>query len=104
MLKYNSLFHSHNTAWKVPKYAVFSGPYFPVVGLNTEIYSVFSSNKGKQGPEKTLYLDTFHARQFMKISNQFYYLYRANENLEIFIPVWFEQLTKSKQFWGFYIG
>ena len=83
MLKYNSLFHSHNTAWKVPKYAVFSGPYFPVVGLNTEIYSVFSSNKGKQGPEKTLYLDTFHAKQFMIISNQFYYLYRANENLEI---------------------
>ena len=29
----------------------FSGPYFPV----------FSSNTGKYGPEKTLYLDTFHA-------------------------------------------
>ena len=27
-----------NTAWKVPKYGVFSGPYFPVFGLNTEIY------------------------------------------------------------------
>ena len=26
-----------NTAWKVPKYGVFSGPYFPVFGLNTEI-------------------------------------------------------------------
>ena len=33
------------------KYGVFSGPYFPVFGLNT----------GKDGPEKTLYLDTFHA-------------------------------------------
>ena len=25
------------TAWKVSKYGVFSGPYFPVLGLNTEI-------------------------------------------------------------------
>ena len=28
------------TAWKVFKYGVFPGPYFPVLGLNTEIYSV----------------------------------------------------------------
>ena len=27
------------TAWKVSKYGVFAGPYFPVFGLNTEIYS-----------------------------------------------------------------
>ena len=31
----------------------FSGPYFPI--------SVFSPNTGKYGPEKTPYLDTFHA-------------------------------------------
>ena len=49
------------TAWKVSKYGVFSGPYFPVFGLNTEIYSVFSLNTGKSGPKKTPYLDTFHA-------------------------------------------
>ena len=30
----------HNTAWKVSKYGVISGPYFPVFGLNTEIYFV----------------------------------------------------------------
>ena len=41
----------HITAWKVSKYGVFSGPYFPLFGLNT----------GKYGPEKTPYLDTFHA-------------------------------------------
>ena len=29
---------------------VFSGPYFPIYGLNT----------GKYGPEKTPYLNTFH--------------------------------------------
>ena len=28
------------TTWKVPKYGVFSGPYFPTFGLNTERYSV----------------------------------------------------------------
>ena len=40
-----------STAWKVSKYWVFSGSYFPV----------FSPNTGKYGPEKTPYLDTFHA-------------------------------------------
>ena len=40
------------------KYGVFPGPYFPVFGLNTEI---FSPNIGKYGPEKTPSLDTFHA-------------------------------------------
>ena len=39
------------TAWKMSKYGVFSGPYFPVLGLNT----------GKYGQEKTPYLDNFHA-------------------------------------------
>ena len=28
------------TAWKMSKDGVFSGPYFPVFGLNTEIYGV----------------------------------------------------------------
>ena len=43
------------TAWKVFKYGVFSGLYFPAFGLNTERYEV-----GKYGPENTPYLDTFH--------------------------------------------
>ena len=38
------------TSWKLFKYEVFSGSYFPV----------FSLNAGKYGPEKTLYLDNFH--------------------------------------------
>ena len=40
-----------HTAWKVSKYRVICGPYFPVFGLNA----------GKYGPEITPYLDTFHA-------------------------------------------
>ena len=39
------------TASKVPKYGVFSGPYF----------LAFSPNAGKYGSEKTPYLDSFHA-------------------------------------------
>ena len=39
------------TAWKMFKYGVISGPYFPV----------FSPNTGKYGLEITLYLETFHA-------------------------------------------
>ena len=44
------------TAWKVPEYGLFSGPYFPVFGLNAEIYSV---NAGKYAAEETPYLDNF---------------------------------------------
>ena len=38
---YHPLHVTHNlasTAWKVSKYGVFSGPYFPTFGLNTERY------------------------------------------------------------------
>ena len=34
------IFKNTTTAWKMSKYEVFSGPYFPVFGLNTEIYGV----------------------------------------------------------------
>ena len=59
-------------AWKVSKYGVFSGPYFPTFGLNTERYwdtpylSVFRPNVGKHGPDKTPYLNTFHAVHYFK--------------------------------------
>ena len=41
----------------VPKYGVFSGPYFSVFGLNTEIYSI---NLLCIRTRKIPYLDTFH--------------------------------------------
>ena len=47
------LYHKF-TAWKVSKYGVFSGLYFP-------LFSVLSPNTGKYGLEKTPYFDTFHA-------------------------------------------
>ena len=42
-----------NASWKVSKYGVVSGLYFPTFGLKT----------GKYGPEITQYLDTFYAVQ-----------------------------------------
>ena len=60
------LFNNH-TEWKVSKYGVISGPYFPVFGLNKEICGVnlrIQSNTGKYGPEITPYLDTFNALSY----------------------------------------
>lgn len=37
------------------KYGIFHGLYFPVFG------PVFSQNTEKKGPEKTSYMDSFHA-------------------------------------------
>ena len=51
---WNLIFHGLIiTAWKVPKYGVVSGLYFPIFGLNRERYGVFSPNTGKYGPEIT---------------------------------------------------
>ena len=53
-----------HTAWKLSKYGVISGSYFPAFELNTRdtpYVSVVSPNAGKYGSEKTPYLDTFHA-------------------------------------------
>ena len=46
----SSRFRITPTAWKVPKYGLFSGPYFPTFGLNTERYEEslrFQSECGK---------------------------------------------------------
>ena len=37
------------TAWKVPKYGVFSGPYFAAFGLSTDIYVNLCTQSGKCG-------------------------------------------------------
>ena len=62
----------HSTLHEVSKYGVFSGPYFPAFGLDTE-----SPNAGKYGLEKTPYLDTFHAVP-ASIHNNYYELFEHN--------------------------
>ena len=41
--------------------------------------------------------------QFTKTLNQVFYLPEKNKNLEIYMPVWLEQLNELKQFWGTFI-
>ena len=47
------------------KYGVISGPYFPIFGLNTEIYGVNlriqSESRKIRTRNNSVYLDTFHA-------------------------------------------
>ena len=52
------------TAREMTKYGVFSGPYFPVFGINTEIYEVnlcIQSKYGKIRTRRKPYLNTFYA-------------------------------------------
>ena len=84
-------------AWKVSKYRVFSGPYFPVFGLNT----------GKYGPEKTPYLDIFHAVIAMLHTSN---IFAGPEFMWVFFPkvcfkVWSKTLgrVKSVQIRSFFL-
>ena len=52
------------TVWKCPNTEFSLVRIFPHsnwIRRDTEYFSVFSPNAGKYGPEKTQYLDTFHA-------------------------------------------
>ena len=55
------------TVWlQVPKYRFLPGPYFPVFGVNTEIYGVnlrIQTEYGKVRTRNPPYLNTFHAVQ-----------------------------------------
>ena len=69
----------------------FSGPYFPIFGLNTEI-SVFSPNSVKYGPEKAPYLDTFRT-----VVKQFYNFHNARQAIKI-------TMTGKKEKFGISLG
>ena len=40
---------------------------------NVQIWSLFSPNAGKYGPENTPYLDTFHAVKFSRLFSRLYF-------------------------------
>ena len=78
----------------------FYGPYFSMIGLNTEIYG-FSPNIGKYRPEKTPYLDIFHAASSLKknkkLSNslrprsKLFHSIMVDEKKKFFKKLWFVQ-------------
>ena len=63
-----------NTAWKASKYAVFSGPYFPVIGLNTEIYAINLRIKAKYTKIRTRKNSVFGHFTQCKITKCSFYL------------------------------
>ena len=73
-LDIKKLTSSITTAWKVSRYGLISGPYFPVFGLKI----------GKYGPEITPYLDTFHAVYKINLALQNKLIRRLREILLAF--------------------
>ena len=65
------------TAWKVSKYGFFSGPYFPVIGLNTEICGVNHRIQSKYGKIRTRKNSVFG--QFSR-SEYFFYDSKFKQN------------------------
>ena len=49
------IFQKFNIAWKVSKYGVISGPYFPPFGLNTERYEKTLEEVTKRGHSPRLF-------------------------------------------------
>ena len=67
----------HSTAWKMSKYGVCSGPYFPVFV-----------------PEKTPYLGTFHAALFLILSIFLWIILPPANKL-----IWCHTSKKNQQQW-----
>ena len=65
----------------------FSGPYFPLFGLNT----------GKHGPEKTPYLDTFDAVNLIVIPSFFIQKNDISENVRYLITLSFQEHYREVQ-------
>ena len=77
---YFASFVSKHTAWKVSKYGVFSGLYFPIFGLNTEIYSVNLRIQSKYRKIRTRKTSVF--RDFSRSDT---HIYRHTSNVNIHI-------------------
>ena len=67
-----------NTAWKAFRYGVFSGP-----------------NTGKYGPEKTLYLDTFHAVKIKQYYHIIEWCWRRNFGFVLHGKICKRRVTKT---------
>ena len=78
-----------NTAGKVSKYGVISG-----------------SNTGKYGPEITLYRDTFHAVQLLKVPSCHYYnllCFLSYNNNALNVSLLIIPLKRSSPFMRYYV-
>ena len=91
------------TAWKVSKYEVISGPYFPVFGLNTEIYELNLHIQSEYRKIRTRNNSVFGhfsrsvANQFVNVISTsiwciYYILYTNSDNIDntvwMFVSGW----------------
>ena len=68
---YHGIICVHDTAWKVSKYAVFSGPHFPAFALNTERYSVSLRIQSECGKIRTRKNSVFRHFSHSVIASEF---------------------------------
>ena len=76
-------FHATDTAWKVSKYGVISGPYFSAFGLNTERYFVSLRIQSKSGKIRTRKNSVFAHVSHSVIS--FYILWKHQRFSNVFM-------------------
>ena len=72
-----------STAWKVSKYRVIPGPYFPLFGLNTEIYEVNLRIQSRYRKIQTIET-ILRIEAILRIHHQLYYFLRFNTK-EIYV-------------------
>ena len=75
--------------WKLSKYGVFYGPYFPAFKLNIVSLRI-QSECGKYGPDKTTYLDTFQAVKLLTI------FAKTSNSPWSFAVIWIPQRNSSR--------
>ena len=73
------------TTWKVSKYRVIYGLYFPAFGLNTEIYRVITL--------ETPYLDTFHAELGAQVEKYFETQWLVNHIQRLGLSISYDNVT-----------
>ena len=92
--KIQDIFWKTSTAWKVPRYWVFSGLYFLAFGLKTEIFGVnlhIQFQYGRYGPEKTQWKSSDHS--WGNFSFFLSYVFPWSDRYFFSFSVWHAQLT-----------
>ena len=90
-----------DSAWKVSEYGVFSGPYFHVVGLNTEIYSVNFRFQSEYRKIQTREISVFGCFSRSVIENEANIVTWFNKNTYIYLVInlgffcWMVQFSKN---------
>ena len=88
-------FRRKSTAWKVSKYGVFSGPYFPVFGLNMDVLNLEENPLRKKFPNTEFFLVRISCirTEYGDLLRKSPYLVRIQENTD----------QKNIRIWTFFL-